>query len=62
MLLKVFSSVKQEEFSASLGVLDFVVYPLLIVYKPLSSVEFKYSVWVCDEDVKVREGWMSSCW
>ena len=62
MLLEIFSSIKQEEFPALLGVLYFVVYTFLIVYKALPSVEFEYYVRVCDKYVEVWEGRVFACW
>ena len=62
MLFKVFSPVKQKELSAFLGVLDLVVYSLLVVDEALSSVEFEYSVWVCDEYIEVWKGRVFSRW
>ena len=61
-LFEVFSSIEQEESSPFLGVLNFVVNSLLVVYKALLSVEFEHSIWVCDKDVDIGEGRVFSHW
>ena len=62
MSFEIFSSIEQEEFSALLGVLYLVIYALLVMYEVLSSVKFEYSIWMCDEYVKVWKGRMFACW